>query len=94
MACVVVGGRRWLPPGGDDRWCHEMDLQGIGMIRGRDADFLCATDVLLPGPDPVLAYGRSQSGGGFTCWSRRSGITCTDTTTHHFLLSRDAYRLD
>ncbi|HJQ05217.1 MAG TPA: hypothetical protein VJ872_07220 [Nocardioides sp.] len=93
IACVI-GDRRWKPPGGDDRWCPVADLAGMEMALGHDAHFLCVTDVLMPGRDPVLAYGDSQTAGGFTCWSRRPGVTCTDSGDHHFLLGRRAYRLD
>jgi hypothetical protein len=41
----------------------------------------------------VLAYGRTWQSHGFTCTSRRTGLTCTNGHAHGLFLSRESYRL-
>jgi hypothetical protein len=42
---------------------------------------------------PVLQYGRAISLVGVRCVSRRSGLTCTNTSGHGFFLSRGSQRM-
>ena len=43
---------------------------------------------------PTLDYGQSRSFGAITCDSETSGVTCTDTSTGHFLeVSRESYQV-
>ena len=63
--------------------------------RGRGALTLCAGD---PGPflyvhAPVLRYGQAWRGGGITCTSARSGLTCRNRGGHGFFLSRQHWRV-
>jgi hypothetical protein len=92
VACAL-SQKSWQVPGGARHWCGHTALEGVTMRRGHVATFLCATDVLVPHPDEVLAYGHTLSAGGFTCWSRRTGVTCGDRESHRFFVSRAAYRL-
>ena len=63
--------------------------------KGRAMPVLCAGD---PGPflveqkARVLAYGRSWSGGGITCTSATTGLTCRNRVGHGFFLSRQSWR--
>jgi hypothetical protein len=41
----------------------------------------------------VLAYGTTWHVGAFTCVSRITGLTCTNSQGHGFFLSRQSYRL-
>lgn len=42
---------------------------------------------------PVLAYGATWKGEGFTCTSQTTGVTCTNALGHGFAVSREAQRL-
>jgi hypothetical protein len=41
----------------------------------------------------ILAYGRTWRSHGFTCTSRVTGLTCTNSRGHGLFLSRESYRL-
>jgi len=62
---------------------------------GRAVPVTCAGD---PGPflfeakASVLAYGQTWSGGGITCSSAASGLTCKNRVGHGFFLSRERWR--
>jgi hypothetical protein len=53
----------------------------------------CHNDTIVPsygfpGPNPdvpILAYGQTKSAGTITCDSEVTGMTCTDTTTGHYV---------
>jgi hypothetical protein len=66
------------------------------LSHGKASRVLCAGD---PGPfsyradAPVLAYGRTWRGGGLSCGSARTGLTCRSLSGHGFFLSREAWRL-
>ncbi|GAB2985764.1 hypothetical protein [Nocardioides montaniterrae] len=90
----AVSTKRWHVPGGDRHWCGPTALEGLGMANGDEPSFLCATDVLVPDPDEVLAYGQVFRDGPISCWSRRWGVTCSDGGDNHFMVSPWTYRTD
>jgi Family of unknown function (DUF6636) len=62
---------------------------------GRAQRVRCAGD---PGPflfrtPPVLRYGRTWRGGGISCASARTGLTCRNRSGHGFFLSRERWRM-
>jgi hypothetical protein len=77
--------------------CHEPGLviPQFGVGAGRPAD--------IPGcvgtnggwaTLPTLEYGQTRSVGPITCDSELAGMTCTDSSTGHFLqVSRELYQL-
>lgn len=67
--------------------------QGIEIIAGQTATFVCAGDTAF-GPDDVLAYGDAITAGPLRCESAQAGISCRDTDTGHgFSLGLEAYQL-
>ncbi|HIK06116.1 MAG TPA: hypothetical protein IGS40_15595 [Trichormus sp. M33_DOE_039] len=56
-------------------------------------NILCISDTIRDRNKYVLPYGRSWSNGGFTCVSRSTGLTCTNTTGNGFFLSREKWRV-
>jgi hypothetical protein len=54
---------------------------------------LCISDTIRDRDKYVLPYGRSWSNSGFTCVSRRTGLTCSNTTGNGFFLSRERWRV-
>jgi hypothetical protein len=62
---------------------------------GRAVPVTCAGD---PGPflvearASVLGYGRTWSGGGISCTSETTGLTCRNRAGHGFFLSRERWR--
>jgi hypothetical protein len=62
--------------------------------QGTPASLGCQGGVIVDPPPPTLAYGQTRSVGTITCDVEPSGVTCTDSSTGHFLrLSRDSYQL-
>jgi hypothetical protein len=64
------------------------------LFQGAPASLGCQGGVIVDPPPPTLDYGQTRSVGTITCDVEPSGVTCTDSSTGHFLrLSRDSYRL-
>jgi hypothetical protein len=69
-----------------------VSLTATGLARA----VLCAGD---PGPfvveskAGVLGYGQTWSGGGISCTSATTGVTCRNRAGHGFFVSRDGWRL-
>jgi hypothetical protein len=62
--------------------------------QGTPASLGCQGGVIVDPPPPTLAYGQTRSVGTITCDVEPPGVTCTDSSTGHFLrLSRDSYQL-
>ena len=90
IGCGIKTGLRPAPR----NTCHDLDYSGKRMslrTTGAAVVDLCAGD---PGPflveakASVLAYGSKWRGGGITCASRRTGLTCTNRSGHGFFMSR------
>ena len=68
--------------------------QGITLVPGGSAEFVCAGDTALVSDGSPLRYGESITAGPLQCDSAESGITCRDTGTGQgFSISREAYQL-
>ena len=64
------------------------------LVQGAPASLGCQGGVLVDPPPPTLDYGQTRSVGTITCDVEPSGVTCTDSSTGHFMrLSRDSYQL-
>jgi hypothetical protein len=63
--------------------------------QGNPPYLVCHTGgVINPPPKPTLEYGQTRSLDTITCDSEPSHMTCTDSSTGHFLrVSRDSYEL-
>ena len=67
--------------------------QGIQIVPGEPASFVCAGDTTF-GAEDVLAYGEAITAGPLRCESQKSGITCRDVESDHsFTISLEAYHL-
>jgi hypothetical protein len=96
---VVCGIRSGLKPAPPRRRCAYGDPVADRVVlhaTGRTQVPSCAGD---PGPFAglvvgarVLRYGRTWSGGGLSCTSRFTGLTCRNRSGHGFFLSRARYR--
>lgn len=49
---------------------------------------VCAGDTVASPHGPVLGYGQSVSGGGVTCTSERTGMTCVNRQGHGFTVAK------
>jgi hypothetical protein len=80
LSCVVFSssGQR-----GEKTWW----MLSTGRARVRFVQANIATEV------PVLRYGRTWRQNGFTCVSRRTGLTCRNRSGHGFFLSRARQRI-
>jgi hypothetical protein len=68
---------------------REYDLE-----QGTSPSLGCQGGVIVDPPPPTLDYGQTRSVGTIACEVEPSGVTCTDSSTGHFLrLSRDSYQL-
>lgn len=87
-----IAERDWTPPPRPAD-CEFDYGQGVALVPGGPAEFVCAGDTTLGGSNP-LAYGQSITRGDLRCESAQTGITCLDRTTGHgFALSRQVYQL-
>src|SRR5437879_883273 len=84
LRCEIRSGVRPLPP--KPRSC-EFDWGG-GYYLGTTspAHVLCISDTIQVQNPPVLAYGRTWSGGAFRCVSQTIGLRCTNTSGYGFFL--------
>jgi hypothetical protein len=75
------------PPTGLDWHGFELTPTGRGAIT-------CSGGVLVMGPVRyvTLAYGHVWRHGAYTCTSRVTGLTCTNSAGHGLFLSRASYR--
>jgi hypothetical protein len=68
--------------------------QGITLVPGGRAEFVCAGDTTLVPDGTALAYGQSISVGVLQCDSAEWGITCRDIKTGRgFAIAHEAYRV-
>src|SRR5688572_24642381 len=89
-----IRNRSWEPPPGDpaEKNC-ELDY-GQGIVVSEDhAEFVCAGDTSLGGPN-TLPYGQTSQRGRFVCESEPDGVTCSHLENGHgFFLSKESYRI-
>lgn len=84
----------WALSRADLASCGQSALAGLALPSDGKATFDCRTDVLVPDPQRVLAYGQSITLGDITCASATTGVTCTNNRTGHgFFVSRQSYRM-
>jgi hypothetical protein len=103
IGCMLIGGvarcdiraRTWSPPPHPASCSHEVDFgQGLEVGASGPAGFVCAGDTALDPSASVLPYGTRSVFGQFSCVSRTTGISCTNTSTGHgFEMSRSSYAL-
>ena len=88
-----IADKTWSPPPRPAD-CEFDYGQGITMVPGGSAEFVCAGDTALVPDGNPLPYGESIAAVPLRCESAESGITCRDTETGKgFSISRDAYQL-
>jgi hypothetical protein len=88
-----IGERQWAPPPRPADCPEYSDYgQGILLRPTGPARFVCAGDTAM-GNGPTLQYGQFQAGGGMSCTSEPSGMRCSNSDGHGFVLSRQAYRI-
>lgn len=87
-----IAEREWEPP----EQPPDCDLdygQGIELVAGGEAGFVCAGDTAL-GAGAGLAYGESISAGLLRCESSRAGMSCRDIETGRgFSIARERYEI-
>jgi hypothetical protein len=95
LGCGIRSGLKPAPP---RRPCEEGGYAGDRVelsATGRVAVPSCAGDpgaLVGAAGAPVLAYGRTWSGGGIRCASATAGLTCRNRSGHGFFLSRERWR--
>lgn len=88
-----IAEKNWSPPPRPAD-CEFDYGQGITMVPGGSAEFVCAGDTALVPDGNPLPFGESMTAGPLRCDSAESGITCRDTGTGKgFSISRDVYQL-
>jgi hypothetical protein len=87
-----IAKRDWEPPEAP----ADCDLdfgQGIELVAGGEAEFVCAGDTAL-GAGSALAYGESIAAGLLRCESSRAGMNCRDIETGRgFTIARERYEI-
>lgn len=88
-----VADMHWPLTAADVASCGQMALAGLSLPAHGTVGFDCRTDVAVPDPQRVLAYGKTIADGPITCSSAATGVTCRDRSTGHgFFVSRDSFR--
>ncbi|MCW2592358.1 MAG: hypothetical protein JWQ86_4785 [Mycobacterium sp.] len=94
---VCQGGGNYSAPTPTD--CSSAWGDRFSLDQGDAPVSHCHGDTIVPShsapgpiPDvPILGYGQTRIVGSITCDSEASGVTCTDSSTEHFIhLSREA----
>jgi hypothetical protein len=91
IRCDIRSGVRPLPP--HPSWCSVDWGQGVQLSRRGRARYVFAGDTVLGQNVPVLRYGFTWRGGGITCISRSTGLTCRNASGRGFFMSRARTRL-
>ena len=75
--------------------CSDLDWHGFELAPTRRGALTCTGGILIVGRVRyrTLAYGTTWRRGAFTCTSRFSGLTCTNSAGHGVFVSRESYRL-
>ena len=95
IECGIRSGLKPTPRRVHCRVTDPVDDRVSLTATGRTMPVTCAGD---PGPfvfassAKVLGYGKRWSAAGFTCTSRRTGLTCRNRRGHGFFLSRQHWR--
>jgi len=89
LGCRIASGLVPRPGHGPACTQHSPWADGyeMGPTRGPRLDWCDGNPVVLH-PSRLLAYGTTWRRAGFTCWSRRTGLTCKNRSGHGWLLSR------
>jgi hypothetical protein len=86
LRCEIRSGVKPLPP--KPSWCDVDWGAGFAMRQTGLAHILCVGDTIYDPKAKVLAYGRTWTGGGFSCTSQAAGLRCTNPRGHGFFLSK------
>jgi hypothetical protein len=102
IGCALIGGearcdiakRDWSPPPRPASCPKQVDFgQGLEVGRSGPARPVCAGDTALDPTGRALGYGSASRIGDFSCISRSTGMTCTNSVTGHgFFISIQSYR--
>jgi hypothetical protein len=90
LRCDVLSG---LKPRPSRRCRFEGDWSAVTMNRLTRARPICISDTVYDKRAPILRYGTTWRKGGFTCKSRRAGLSCHNLRHHGFFLSRSNWRV-
>lgn len=77
------------PEGCDYDWGNAFWIGSVD----RRGGLACISDAISDPGNSVLGYGESVSGGGVTCTSAKSGMTCENSAGHGFTLSKAKQRV-
>jgi hypothetical protein len=90
LRCDLLSGLRPTPRA---RCRYEGSWSAVTMKPRSRAHPICISDTVYDNRSPILAYGRTWRRGGFTCTSRRAGLTCRNLRGHGLFLSRRSWRV-
>ncbi len=89
LRCDLFSGLKPKPKGK----CREGSWASVSMTKTDKARPSCISDSVYSENAPFLKYGHTWKHFGFTCKSRRTGLTCTNTRHHGFFLSRQRWNV-
>jgi Family of unknown function (DUF6636) len=87
LRCDLFSGLEPKPKGK----CREGDWASVSMTKRGKAHPSCVSDSIYNEHAPFLKYGHTWKHFGFTCKSRRTGLTCKNAGHHGFFLSRQRW---
>jgi uncharacterized protein DUF6636 len=86
LRCDILSGLRPMPP--RPASCEFDWGAGYRLNRTGRARVSCVSDSVASRSARVLRYGTTWRRLGFACTSKRTGLTCVNSSKHGFLLSR------
>jgi hypothetical protein len=87
LRCDIYSGIKPRPPKSSNPECRTG--KSVGVNATGKASYLCVSDSVYNERARVLEYGTSWNRGGFSCRSRKAGLTCKNRSSHGFFLSRE-----
>jgi len=86
LRCDILSGMRPEP-----KETCALDWTGLGIEATGRPGPVCAGDTAYDRHAKVLFYGANWGRGGITCYSRQSGLECTNTSGHGFTLAQEQW---
>jgi hypothetical protein len=86
LRCDIQINSAKLPPKPKD--CNLEWGNAFGMDLNGKSERFCHGDTIFNPKYPVLGYGKTWRNQGFTCVSKKSGVTCTNKKKHGWQISK------
>ncbi|MGI0491600.1 DUF6636 domain-containing protein [Alkalinema pantanalense CENA528] len=91
LRCEILSKLNPMPP--QPKSCQFDWGNGFLLTKAaRKAEILCVSDTMYSPEYPTLDYGKTWKKNGFSCQSRKNGLTCTNGKGNGFFLNREDWK--